>query len=300
MTDDENVPEKPDAVIRELRRSPHRRRQDGYIFLLIGFVMGGLVLALLGMDQRISDRDKKVDANVKIIETQSEWINQQRQQFEECKGAQGTNNPRCVKPVIPSVTLTPQRVESSADSSKSLTEDQVRAIATTVVASSSWNPTKEQTNQIARIAFQLIPKQPTQNQIQNMLTATVATYCANDKCKGKDAPTITPSPGRDGTPGADSTVPGPRGEDATDEQVAASVAAYCAANNDCRGPRGPEGRGLVSLICRTDDGRLVATYTDGESQVIEGSDCTANPAPTVTVTETTTAPPASPLIKVGR
>jgi hypothetical protein len=303
MTDEEDKgSDRHEAAIRELKKSPARRRRDGYIWLILGFILGGMVVGMLVLDRRIDQANQKTNSNATIIETQSQWIEQQREQFEDCKGKAGINNPRCVKPVVPSVTLTPERVESSPKE-KALSEDQIRAIAVSVVAKSTWNPTTEQTNAIARIAFQMIPPQPTTQQINNMLAATVATYCANDRCKGKDAPTITPAPGKDGTPGADSTVPGPRGQDATDEQVAAGVAAWCAAHDDCKGPQGPAGRGLVSLICRADDGRLVATYTDDTSQVIEGSDCTADPGPTTTVTETTTVPPKptdSPLIKVGR
>lgn len=310
MTESEDNDRTEDAL-RQLSKTPRQKRIEGYVWLFVGIVLGGMMFGMLTLDKRITAANQKIDTNVTIIDQQALWLNQQRLQFEKCTGAQGTNNPKCIKPVVPSVTLTPQRVEQSVDSSKSLTESQVQAIATTVVANSSWSPSLEQTNQIARIAFGLIPKQPTTQQINNMLTVTVATYCAHDKCKGKDAPTITPAPGRDGTPGAngtpgaDSTVPGPRGQDATDEQIAAGVAAYCSANNDCKGP---VGRGIASLTCQ-DDGTLLAVYdkpdADGKTQqVIPNSDCKVQPAPTVTETTTVTAPPDSPtsapLIKVGK
>jgi hypothetical protein len=303
MTNDDKT-DPPERAIRELRRRPHRRTVDGVLWLMIGTVIGGMFYGLLSLDDKVTDANNKITGNATIIDQQNQWIKQQQQQFEECKGSQGNNNPKCVKPVVPSVTLTPQLPESSPQE-KVLSEDQVKAIATTVVANSTWSPTTEQTQAIARIAYGMIPKQPTPAQIQNMLAATVATYCANDRCKGKDAPTITPAPGKDGTPGADGS-PGPQGERGpgpTDEQVAAGVAAFCAANNDCRGPAG---RGVVSLICREEDGKLVATYTDDTTQVIENSDCKVEPGPTVTVTTTTTAPPGppdpteTPLVKVGR
>lgn len=310
MTESEGS-DRTEAAIRELRKAPRDRRRDGYVWLLIGFVLGGLVLGLMNLDRRISEANQKIDSNVTIIDTQSKWITEQRNQFEECKGSKGDKNPKCVKPVVPPVTLTPERVESSPQE-KSLSAEQVKAIATTVVANSAWAPTQDQTNQIARIAFEMIPKQPTTQQIQNMLATTVATYCSNDKCRGKDAPTITPAPGKDGTPGAngtpgsDSTVPGPRGNDATDEQVKAGVAAFCAAHDDCKGPIG---RGIASLVCQ-DDGTLLATYDKPDSegrttQVIANSNCKAQPAPTVTITTTTTEtappePPASIPLKVGR
>lgn len=82
--------------------------------------------------------------------------------------------------------------------------------------------------------------------------AAVARYCDANACRGQD--------GADGTNGTD----GEDGADVTDDQVAAEVAAYCAANNDCRptqdeineavrvycsaqpspcvGPQGPEGQ----------------------------------------------------------
>lgn len=299
MTDD-NKTDVPARAIRELKQRSNHRQRDGVIWLLIGTVMGGMMYGLLALDDKVSAANKKVDGNVTIIEQQGQWIKQQQEQFEECKGKKGVNNPKCVKPIVPPVTLTPQRVESSPED-KSLSEEQVKAIATTVVANSTWSPTIEQTNAIARIAYEMIPKQPTPSQLQNMLGATVATYCANDRCKGKDAPTITPAPGKDGTPGADSTVAGPRGEpgqNATDEQVKAGVAAYCAANNNCEGP---VGRGIASLVCQ-DDGTLLATYDkpDAEgrtTQVIANSQCKVEPQPTVTVTTTTTetVPPDPPV-----
>lgn len=73
------------------------------------------------------------------------------------------------------------------------------------------------------------------------VAAAVATYCnARGECRGPR--------GLAGQPGADSTVPGPKGDTGatgapgpppTAEQVQAGVTAYCDAHNGCAGPQGP-------------------------------------------------------------
>lgn len=69
--------------------------------------------------------------------------------------------------------------------------------------------------------------------------AAVARYCEANACRGQDG-----ANGTDGTDGAD----GRDGADVTDDQVAAEVAAYCAANNDCR-PTQDEINEAVRLYC---------------------------------------------------
>jgi hypothetical protein len=57
----------------------------------------------------------------------------------------------------------------------------------------------------------------------------VESYCAGDRCDGE--------PGLDGKPGDDGADAPP----VTAEEIAAAVAAYCAAHDDCRGPKGDQG-----------------------------------------------------------
>src|SRR5690349_24684321 len=98
----------PDEAIRELRKRSGRKQVDGVIWLLIGTVLGGMFYGLLALDDKVSNANEKITGNATIIDQQNQWIKQQQQQFEECKGSKGNNNPKCVKPVVPSVTLTPQ------------------------------------------------------------------------------------------------------------------------------------------------------------------------------------------------
>lgn len=89
---------------------------------------------------------------------------------------------------------------------------------------------------------------------------------------GKDA---TGAPGKDGAPGqdgADSTVPGPKGDKGDPGQP----------GRDATGERGPAGRGLASLAC--DGGRLVATFTDGTTSTVAGATVCATPDPSSTST----------------
>lgn len=289
----EETPQPPANVVRHLKEEPRRKAREGAQWLAIALILLSFTLASVYFTDKLQASFDQTNANATKLDTVNKLLEQQTKQFEYCKKAP-KGDPRCQQPVVPPVTITPERPESPSNQ-KALSVEEVRAVAQSVAAETKWRPTSADYDSIARIAYSLIPKQPTQAQIQNMLSATVASYCANDKCKGekgKDAPTITPAPGKDGTPGqpgSDSTIPGPPGKDATDEQVAASVAAWCSAHNDCKGD---EGRGLASLTCR-DDGKLVAIYTKPDAagntrQVIEDSSCKVPPPPTVTVTETET------------
>lgn len=93
---------------------------------------------------------------------------------------------------------------------------------------------------------------------------------------GKDA---TGTPGKDGAPGqagADSTVPGPKGDKGDPGQP----------GRDATGERGPAGRGLASLAC--DGGHLVATFTDGTTSTVGGATVCATPDPSPIPTATPT------------
>lgn len=101
---------------------------------------------------------------------------------------------------------------------------------------------------------------------------------------GKDA---TGAPGRDATgapgkDGADSTVPGPKGDKGDPGQPGRDATG--APGKD--GADGKDGRGLVSLACQ--GGRLVATFTDGTASTVAGATvcATPNPSPIPTATPT--------------
>lgn len=264
-------------AIRELEREPRRHTVDGVRWIVAAFILGGLTIGLAITRDDVTQANNATLSNATKIEQQNEIIRAQRDQFIDCKKL-SRDDPRCVLPVAPPVTITPER-PSDSDNQKILSENEVEAIAATVVARQKYQPTAAQYQAIARIAVTLIPKQPTPAQVQNIIKATVASYCANDRCKGKDAPTITPKPGEDGRPGADSTVPGPSGPpgvdgaNATDSQVEAQVRAYCDANNHCEGkpgadstvpgPSGPSGppgpQGDPGPVCP--EGTQIAQYT---------------------------------------
>lgn len=64
----------------------------------------------------------------------------------------------------------------------------------------------------------------------------------------------------DGTTDRIGPLCGPAGQPGappTDDELAAAVAAYCAANGECRGPAGPPGVVAVEDSCQPGDGRLV-------------------------------------------
>lgn len=90
---------------------------------------------------------------------------------------------------------------------------------------------------------------------------------------------------------------GPPGENATDDQVAAQVAAYCSARGDCRGADGAQGAQGVSVealtFARDDQGRCTVRVTlrdpaDGSTRTAVGpaGDAACEPLP-----EPTTTPP---------
>lgn len=93
---------------------------------------------------------------------------------------------------------------------------------------------------------------------------------------GKDATGEPGKDGVDGKDGADSTVPGPKGDKGDPGQP----------GRDATGAPGKDGRGLASLACR--GGRLVATFTDGTTSTVTGATVCATPDPSPTPTATPT------------
>jgi hypothetical protein len=131
------------------------------------------------------------------------------------------------------------------------------------------------------------------------VASAVATYCdANGDCRGPvGVPGPAGSPGVEGEPGEDSTVPGPegprgpegpQGPGPSEEQVAAAVATYCAAldGGTCKGDTGdvgatgPPGVSVAQTTCEGDDTdsywRIV--YSDGRIDTAPGP-CRIGPAP---------------------
>ena len=149
----------------------------------------------------------------------------------------------------------------------------IRVIVADQIASTPAKLTQSEISQIARTSAALVPKPrdgktPTAAQLQPIVTATLAAYCAGDKCVGKA--------GKDGRDGAD-------GKDApavTDEQLLAAaqqtLTAYCAQESrPCDGTDGKDGvdgkdgRGITKTECQQ-DGTWLFSYTDGTTQTVDG------------------------------
>jgi hypothetical protein len=97
-------------------------------------------------------------------------------------------------------------------------------------------------------------KTPTNAQLQPLVSAAVATFCANGACRGKD--------GADAPP-------------VTQSQLAATLAAYCEPRNGCigstgaTGASGNDGVGIkdVTTTEGPDGVRVTMTFTDGRDPV---------------------------------
>lgn len=106
-----------------------------------------------------------------------------------------------------------------------LTETQVRNVVKEEVAKRNLTLTPAQVQTVATAASKLVPKPkdgktPTTAEITPLVSTALATFCANDACRGKDgtdAPAVTA------------------------EQLQAQVAAYCEPRNDCVGSDGKNG-----------------------------------------------------------
>lgn len=117
-------------------------------------------------------------------------------------------------------------------------------------------------------------KEPTISQV----AAAVATYCDNrGQCRGKQG-----EKGEDGE-----TIVGPP---PSAESVLAAVTTYCDSHDGCRGPKGDSGTNgtngtdgrngvdVVKVECNSDQ-KFVMFYSNGDSQVVENSDCVAGGGP---------------------
>jgi hypothetical protein len=170
-----------------------------------------------------------------------------------------------------------------------------------------------------------------EDQLMSFVRSAVTDYCAARASCAPDTAVLVrivadflranpPQPGRAPTPeeigAAARTViladpelfRGEPGQDATDDQVAATVAAYCAQRNECRGPtgekgesiQGPQGVGVVDLqFVRNEAGQCeaVVTYLDPkdgsqrETRRATGSAACEDVPPPPAETTTTAEPP---------
>jgi hypothetical protein len=158
----------------------------------------------------------------------------------------------------------------------------VRLIVADQIARTPAKLTQAEISQIARIAAALVPKPkdgttPTAAELQPIVAATLAAYCVDDKCVGKD--------GADGKQG-DRGEPGTDAPAVTDAQLLAAaqqaLAAYCAQDSKpCagtvgptgpqgpQGAEGPAGRGIADTDCQ-EDGTWLITYSDGTKDTARG------------------------------
>lgn len=107
--------------------------------------------------------------------------------------------------------------------------------------------TQAEITQIARVAATFVPKpadgkSPTAAQIQPVVTAAVAAYCAGDRCR---APAVTPPPGPQGARGEQGEK-GEQGPKVSDEELLAAtqqaLTAYCGQESKpCDGTDGTNG-----------------------------------------------------------
>lgn len=159
-----------------------------------------------------------------------------------------------------------------------LNETQVRNVVREEVARSNLVLTPAQINTVASAAAKLVPKPkdgktPTKAELQPLASAALATFCANDACRGKD--------GADAPP-------------VTGAQLTATLAAWCETRNGCvgddgengtNGTNGADGRSVVVSVEPVATGNKVTFSYTGENPpdpvsfiVVDGKD--GEPGPT--------------------
>jgi hypothetical protein len=262
----------PEEIVADQKRD---QRRTGIILIAVALVLGialGFVYRTDREMQHVSHRsstlEQQVVANGRIAQEAKEGVEEANRRLR----AAG-------KPTVPVPTVSPVSPPAT-NAGESVSVDEVRAIVVTELAGA--RVTQAEISQIARVAAQLVPKPqdghtPTAAEIQPLVAATLAAYCAGGRCDGK--------PGADGKPGET----GPPGKDAppvTDEQLLAAaqqaLTSYCAQDSKpCQGPTGPAGptgadgkqgspgRGITGTKCQ-DDGSWLFTYTDESTEVVQG------------------------------
>lgn len=277
------------------------KRRAGFVWLAMALVLA----ATLGATYRT---DKQLMQSSSQVETLKGQVSANGQIAQSAKDAAEEANRRLAaagKPTVPVPTespVSPVPREIPVDEFTAEEESAVRQIVAEQIALAKTPITQAEITQIARVAATLVPKPKdgksvTTAELQPLITVALATYCANDRCVGKPAPTITPRPGRDGRDGADA----PK---VTDEQlrplIVASLANYCAqdsrpcdgkigptgppcdpaANPLCQGPAGKPGRGIADTDCvgDGDESYWRIHYSDGTEGRVLGP-CRLGPAP---------------------
>lgn len=259
-------PEEFDREVDELFGHAKRQRKRKNAAIIVA----GLALAIASVAAAVaisgeSERDdlaRKVQINGERLDQTNKTVQEQRQQFELCKRLPKTD-PRCQVPVAPPTpTVTPEKPEQSVPAG--VTEGQVRDIVAAEVARRNLSLTPSQITTIATVAAKMVPrpadgKTPTNAQLKPLVSVAVATFCANDACRGKD--------GADAPP-------------VTQQQLTTTLVAYCEPRNDCigsdgkqgpegkQGPIGPAGRGIKSVTRNNETGVVTFTYTDDTQENI--------------------------------
>lgn len=254
-------PEEFDREVDEFFGNAKRQRKRKNIAIIVAclavvIASGAAAVALAGEGER-DDLARKVDINGKRLDETNKTVQEQREQFEYCKKAP-KNDPRCQQPVAPPTpTATPEKPEETPP--VSLSETQVREIVVSEVARRKLTLTPEQITTVATVASKMVPKPkdgktPTKAELQPLASAAVATFCANGACRGKD--------GADAPP-------------VTEQQLAATLAAWCEPRNNCIGRQGEtgasgnDGVGIkdVSTTDVTNGVKVTFTFTDGRDPV---------------------------------
>lgn len=265
----------PEQVVAEHRRD---QRRTGVLWIAVAIVL----LMSLGFayrsdhqvelaSKRSSTLEQQVVANGKLAQDAKQGVEEANKRLR----AAG-------KPTVPVPSVSPVSPPPPTSEPESMTEDEVRAIVVTELASHKATLSQAEISQVARVAAAMVPKPvdgktPTKAELQPMVAAALAAYCVDDKCVGK--------PGSDGQPGKDGR-DGENGKDApavTDAQLLAAaqqaLQAYCGADThpcDGRdgadgkdGVNGADGRGIASVACQN-DGTWLITYTDSSTQPVDG------------------------------
>jgi hypothetical protein len=175
-----------------------------------------------------------------------------------CEKAGQIEQPASKPDATTTVIAPPSTVTASAP--RGVSEADVRRLVAAALTQAQVKLTAAQTQTLvngvlARIRQPADGRTPTQDELQALAQAAVATFCAEDRCQGKK---------------------GDKGDDApaiTDEQFQTQFAAYCAAHNDCRGDKGEAGRGITSgptCIGTGSESYWLTRYSDDTEQRQQG------------------------------
>lgn len=223
-------PEKFDEAVDDLiqhTKDQRRRKNISILVACLAVVLAAIAIAIALSspdDKEVQQLTTKVNTNADKLDEANKYIQELGKQFEQCKKLP-KGDPRCAAPVVPTTPiLTPERPEKTTEPA-GLTVEQVRVVVAEEVARRNLTLTPAQVATVASEAAKRVPKPkdgktPTTAQITPLVSAAVGTFCANDRCRGKD--------------GADAPA-------VTAEQLGRALAAYCEPRNDCIGDDGPAG-----------------------------------------------------------